>query len=368
METSRPPAPGPDAGRRPRRTLGSAALVGLVLLALAVSSAAFRAWVLPWPHDGALADKLAYYEAHRDAYDVLFIGSSRVAHGYMPEIIDPILSEAGFPLRSFNLGIDAMTSFEADFLLRRVLARPSPRLRYVVIELETWTPPRSNNPRFDTERSVFWHDTRQTAQALRSLRSAPMDVKYKVKESLEHLRLYGKRALNIGRGVRRIADITHPPAAEVTLDDLHRRAGFQPYDPSTDEEHARVHRRFLERDAAEFPAKVLALAAVGDSDAALDGFNLDALVRQRELVEAAGPVPVYAMGPTIKPKPYLRPLARSGVVPVLFDFSRPDEYPELYAVDERFDDDHLTLAGAERFSRVFAERFVRYLAMDAAAR
>lgn len=358
------PTPGdPPVAPAARRRRAPVALlhVALALAALGVTGTAFRA-VLPWPDDAGLASKLAFWEAHRDDYDVLFLGSSRVAHGYDPALIDARLAAAGFPLKSFNLGVDAMTAFETDHLLRHVLAQHSERLRYVVIEAEDWVPPRSNNPRFDTERSVFWHDARQTWSALSAMVDVRVEAHYKIREALEHLRLFGKRELNIGRGVRHLGEVLAPAPPTFDADALRRSAGFEPYDPQDDEDLAKVHANFVARDAAQFPGKVAALAALRDDDqGALAAYDLDALLRQAALVEDAGCVPVYAMGPTIKPKPYLRPLAKAGLVPVLFDFSRPDVYPELYDVGERFDDDHLDARGAERFSGVFADAFAAWL-------
>ena len=90
------------------------------------------------------------------------------------------------------------------------------------------------------------------------------------------------------------------------------------------------------------------------------------LQEQRRVIEEAGYVPVYAMGPAIKPKPYLRALVRHEVVPVIFDFHRPDVHPELFDPQYRFDDDHLNVAGARLYSEVFAEAFADWLDTGAA--
>jgi hypothetical protein len=44
-------------------------------------------------------------------------------------------------------------------------------------------------------------------------------------------------------------------------------------------------------------------------------------------------------------------------VPALLAFNRPRDYGELFAVDQRFDHEHLTQEGAERFTRLLAARF-----------
>ncbi|MES2570644.1 MAG: hypothetical protein V4710_11400, partial [Verrucomicrobiota bacterium] len=59
-----------------------------------------------------VSEKLAYFARHRDEYDTLFIGSSRVYRQIDPALFDQVTREAGVPTRSFNLGIDSMFSPE----------------------------------------------------------------------------------------------------------------------------------------------------------------------------------------------------------------------------------------------------------------
>ncbi|MGQ0552910.1 MAG: hypothetical protein ACT4PU_06790 [Planctomycetota bacterium] len=365
-------APGPPvrATATPTAPWGHAAgYSALTLLSLALATWLLRA-LLPWPADGGLADKLAHFTAHRDDFEVLFLGSSRVARGYVPEVIDARLAAAGQPLRSFNLGVDAMESYETDYLLRHVLAQRPAALKYVVMELENWVPPRSVNPRFHTERSVHWHDARQTWAVLARTGRAPVAWQHKLTEGLAHARLFGRRALNLGRGVQQLGvGLSSGTAAEAkdestapSREEIAAWAGFEPADPAAGGSWTRVHEHWLREEAADFPRLVEALRNQPDSDAALANFDLEALQRQRRLIEEAGCVPIYAMGPAIRPKPYVQPLAQLGLLPVIFDFSRPELYPELYDPGERFDADHLAPAGARRFSEIFAREFGAWLA------
>ena len=51
------------------------------------------------------------------------------------------------------------------------------------------------------------------------------------------------------------------------------------------------------------------------------------------------------------------PLLRD--IPVLFDFNRPERYPELFSIDRRFDPKHLNRTGSREFSELLAEAFAQ---------
>lgn len=52
--------------------------------------------------------RLRWFQDHKDSYDIVFIGSSRVYHGLSPKLFDQIAAQAGHHWRTFNLGVDRM--------------------------------------------------------------------------------------------------------------------------------------------------------------------------------------------------------------------------------------------------------------------
>ena len=80
--------------------------------------------------------KVAYVSQHKDAYDILFVGSSRVFHGVSPGIFDQVAAKSGEHWRSFNLGMDEMGMAQSMDVIREVMAAHPARLKYVVFELE----------------------------------------------------------------------------------------------------------------------------------------------------------------------------------------------------------------------------------------
>jgi hypothetical protein len=85
------------------------------------------------------------------------------------------------------------------------------------------------------------------------------------------------------------------------------------------------------------------------------------VARQVAAIRRAGAEPIHLITPTPTPTPELYRLADAGAVPRLLAFNDPVAYPELFAQDHRFDAEHLTTAGARRFSRLLAERMAGVL-------
>ena len=86
-----------------------------------------------------IARKLQWCEAHKDNFDIVFVGSSRVFHGISPRIFDQVASASGQRWRSFNLGMDKMGMAQSMTVTRDLVATGPRNLRYVFFELEPGT-------------------------------------------------------------------------------------------------------------------------------------------------------------------------------------------------------------------------------------
>ena len=99
---------------------------------------------------GRIARKLHWCEAHKDYFDIIFVGSSRVFHGLSPRIFDQEARASGQRWRfSFNLGMDKMGMAQSMAIIRELVATGPRHLRYVFFELEpgTGTSPVNNTAR-----------------------------------------------------------------------------------------------------------------------------------------------------------------------------------------------------------------------------
>ena len=336
--------------------------------------------VVPFPEMGDLDDKLRFFDARRDDYDTLFFGSSRVNRGVMPEVFDAETARRGVPARSFNFGIDAMEGHETAALVRRVLTMEPARLRRVVVELpdaESLGTAIEPENRFKT-RMVFWHDPEETAAAIAAgeMRS--------IGAAADHL-LHGLAhagAAGFGRsGLAAVRDrwgaaVGLPPAHRLRpLDpeELARTGGFEAFsDFAYANPDANPMRRAFLQAVPAYRREVEILSAAnrtgtetpaGPTPASVPAVELpsdacvaDWVARVAAAIRRAGAEPVFLVPPTIRPTPGAYRLAAAGRVPGFVAFNSPADYPRLFAVENRFDDDHLTTEGAIHFTRLLAAR------------
>src|SRR2546423_6524213 len=95
---------------------------GIAALAFILACAGLNA-LLPFPEIDVVSHKLRFFRQHRDDFDTVFIGSSRIRHQISPAIFDRTMRQAGLPTPTFNFGIKAMGPPEDGYLLERLLVR-----------------------------------------------------------------------------------------------------------------------------------------------------------------------------------------------------------------------------------------------------
>ncbi len=126
------------------------------------------------PFQGAdkVERKFAYFAAHKDEYDLVFVGSSRVLNQLSPKTFDSQMASAGRPCRSFNLGFAGMFLPECSFLIDQVRALHPSRLRAMVVELSN-PAPRHDAEHPLTERDIYWHHFAPTLLAVSAVWTDP---------------------------------------------------------------------------------------------------------------------------------------------------------------------------------------------------
>ncbi|PYL65067.1 MAG: hypothetical protein DMF20_09405 [Verrucomicrobia bacterium] len=97
-----PPPPHEATGRKTLIRAVANSVIGLT--AFLVTCIGLRA-ILPFPEiDGGVSQKFRFFAAHKDEFDTLFIGSSRIYFQISPAIFDRVTGESGLPTHSFNFG------------------------------------------------------------------------------------------------------------------------------------------------------------------------------------------------------------------------------------------------------------------------
>jgi len=299
-------------------------------------------------------DKWAYWQQHKDEFDVVFIGTSRVIRGVMPSVFDRMTAAGGVPTRSYNFGIDGMFPPEDAFVAEHVLATKPAKLRWVVVEMGVFLGDfEGRAPK--SIRSVYWHDWTRTWLCMRE-KLWPKKKRVKLKEwfktekgepsamsvALTHLDVFIVQALNIGRGANwweRVA-FNRP----IKFEDFGQQPdGFLPI-PGNPEMKGEILARFEKEmaDREKTPARVVPLRP----------YSQESFDRIHKAARAAGANVIFLVAPTTGEL-----AGRPEGVPT-FNYRDIKKYPELFEKDARVDPAHMSAKGAELFTRRLAADFI----------
>lgn len=335
------------------------ALLAVAGLACALVSGVIRSQ-LPLSTTHGLRSKFETWRAHRDDYDILYVGSSALYRGIRPNVIDPMLSQHGHRIRSFNLALPGMFSFETDAFLGRILDDAPPDLDLIVLEFPRWNAKRAAwETNVNTIRSVAWHTPRQTRNVLVSAWLEPSyDGRERLSVASTHLGLFARWQGNVGLGGPLLGQNFHAPELHEGTAPLQLLAsgGWVPLEIYTRRDMRRRQTKFLE-SAPEWEKAVARRTRRAQENAgprSLAGYNEAALRAQVDRIRRAGQRVVYLVPPLNADLPAAEAMARRGVIPDLIDTNRPDLHPELFAVENRFDINHLNANGAKIFSQLLA--------------
>jgi hypothetical protein len=333
----------------------------LVFGAFFAGAAALLRAGIPMPTHFDLDEKRRFFEAHKDEYDVVLVGSSATFRNYVPEVIDAELAAEGIEARTFNFGVVGFRSFETDFFIKWILAQRPARLRWMVIEPPSFEPPFQYEEiqQDKTELAVHSHTPEGTQLILRSIWLADVPWQKKVRESVRHLKLCGQNLGNIGRGpavvLQRLAE--EPEGFPAWLSEgrgfqaVEDRPGFQEPDPAKDPL----------RDREAYRERCIAVERQNRTPTSLERYNHVALERQIAAVRAAGVEPIYCMSPIVFLAPEVLSLGKADKLPNLLALHLPQTYRDLFRPEERIDATHYRRVGAEKFSRFFAAKLAEIL-------
>jgi hypothetical protein len=334
-------------------------LLFLALCSFLLVSATVK-YFTPLPSDHGVRDKFVYFAEHKDEYDLLLFGSSRVYRSFVPPVIEEELRKQGMEMRIFNFGYPAMGPFEADHMMRKALALKPARLKWIVMELQPWEPVIVKTQAF-TQRAVQWHSLQQLHNALESVVRDQRPLGRRLSMAAEHLLHWAWKQTSYGCA-RDILD-----AWWSELEEPARLARWQGYCALEDDHNPAIRGRrktfLMRQEGFEMSVKkfYLAQAQQEPTRAPLSLFNLGALERQQKAIRAAGAEPIYIIPPSKEELPQARELQRRGLIPVLMAYNRILKYPFFFKAENCFDHKHLNRETAERLSRIFAADLAHYL-------
>ena len=341
--------------RRLRRPL---AMVFVFLAALFFAASFFRG-LLPRMQVVGVSTKIAFLQNRGDQYDVLFVGTSRIHHQIIPALFDHVMSDAGMPTHSFNLGIDGLRTPEDNFVLENSLAGRSRPLRWIVLECKDINL-RMQDIDQGTTRSVYWHDSRRMWMLAQrwvwggfggqlTLQQHVRQIRDDAEVLGKHCELYLQNELSVGALSGLPSTLTQkrePPKIE--------KAESVLLDGYLSEGNPTV----VSTEAISYVEKLKKLRTKPATPDYGDRASQMLLRRERDLAAKYGAELVLIIPPTLKeskftPDPTLRPTLK------LLDFDRPDQFPELFALRNRRDETHLNERGAEILTNLLAQQLIR---------
>jgi hypothetical protein len=329
---------------------------GTACVALTAFSFVATSWLLhallpPAIPEGVEA-KLKFFAAHKDEFDTLFLGSSRIYYTVSPEIFDQVTRENGTPTRTFNFGVDAMFPPENFYVLEQILKTKPRNLKWVVIEMEeihnNWT-----DKELGTLRVLYWHDWPRAALTLKKTLDPRGDAKWYNKiarlwlarrKLVANFTLFARQFVNVGRGAAFLSSRGKESASQPSFELGPKGDGYRVAGGAMSAERAADFSQRLAQEVSEARPKFV--------DPATDQAYRDSAARIREI----GASPVFVVTPIIRQSGVSFRQAPPPAPLLVFNDCR--KYPALFNTAIRIDDAHLTREGAEEFTRLLAQEFV----------
>ncbi|MDQ6809230.1 MAG: hypothetical protein M3Z64_07375 [Verrucomicrobiota bacterium] len=319
------------------------------LAALAGMAAGLHA-ILPFPVIEQVTPKLRFFAAHKDEFDTVFVGTSRIQHQLEPAIFDRVTGELGRPTRSFNFAIDDMHPPENFFLFDEILKLKPTHLRSLIVEFEDIQSEPSPGMR-GTRRLAYWHDWPRTSLALRRIIDPKGNGRWPAKlirtvlrhhNVALHLSLWAKESVNVGR----VAELLVRPTATDEAQLGPRQDGFRlPRAPMAPAQVPRYEQKLARETSNARPRFI-------------DPYAEKTFREYAAKFHALGANSVFLVTPVVTQSP-LRFRQSPPPPGPLLSFNDAHAYPQLYAAAIRADEAHLSQEGANEFSRLVATEFVR---------
>jgi hypothetical protein len=345
----------------------AALCIALFAAAFWFTSSGLRS-VFPGRGTTLIETKVAWFEEHGTEYDTIFLGSSRCYRGFRPELFDQLTDARGVATRSFNFGTPGSRAFETFRVLDRI-EHFEHDLKWVFIDPERLDWLRQMDEDMLVRSYIEWHDVPTTWLVFDYIFDQDLTLGEKLDRLLANARSCGYHVANIGSTEDLVDELLGKAIVDRTdqRDRLGERLdGWLPLSPETAQQREEKNDTFntpkrqgaylkkvdlLRKEKAE-------IAPASDSATAF----FERIARK---VEAMGAVPIFVIQPGMKWQHELINAHNQGRVRHLLRYDDPDVVPVLFEPENRWDQHHLGLSGAEIFTTMLAQDFVElYEAME----
>ena len=320
--------------------------------------------ILPFPEiDGGVSQKFRFFAAHKDEFDTLFIGSSRVYFQISPAIFDRVTRESGMPTHSFNFGIGGMYLPETAYLLEQILNLKPRNLKWVFIEYDEvqtkWSPENQTS-----RRALYWADWKRVSLLFRKLTDGgtdplwvpnPEKLRDMIRQQNDEKSTRGLLTFYAGQLEKNYTNFSR--AADVLgyfsgRDTKKRRASY--LGAANDGYVTRPNRMSPGQAAAYERALAAAMAEAGTHPLSI--YAAEGYLQCAREVRKIGAAPIFLITPSTT---QIDVATKDTHTPgILMAFNDPRTCPSLFDSSARRDGQHLTKSGSEEFTRLVAANFV----------
>lgn len=299
--------------------------------------------------------KYEYFQEHKDDYDTLFFGSSRVFNQILPDSFDAVAAREGVAVNSYNFGVPAMRAIDSTVFLEQVLANPPQNLKWVFFEsvLDKGYEP---IPNARTHRSMYWHTWRNTKFAARYILNSNEPWSSKGVLLASHLLPTLYHYMNVGRLFNEVLPSEFSEREQYVAGEFMANDGYF----ALDEEDAPKRQLFLQtQDAYVAQVRKLKKLSTDTIDEPVLAVNKrQLLAKVTRIIRDAGAEPIFIEPPSLELEQDFKMAQRLGDIQTLLSYKNPALFPELYQPENRFDADHLNEETSLAFTRMLAKDFV----------
>jgi hypothetical protein len=308
--------------------------------------------LLPSPNIPGVSPKMRFFAAHKDEFDTIFVGSSRIYSGLSPYTFDQLMARAGKPSHTFNFGVNGMYPPESFYVVAQILTMKPRKLKRIFVELDDLQGASLSGEQ-TSQRVLYWHDWKRTRLVLRKTLKLDANAGWTKKlRSLRrrrdaialHVGLFARNFTNVGRA----SDLAESLVGsnQIDWDELGpRQDGYFPQAERISGEKLLGYEKELAHEQVD-----------NLGNRAVDDYAAQAYWHFARQVRSAGATPIFVVMPIYPQMPSKFPGPSPGL---LLSYNNPTLYAGFYRPEVRNNEGHLNFTGAEEFTQLLVEDFLR---------
>jgi hypothetical protein len=328
------------------------------IVGLALGVTLLPAWpqVRPSISDGALE----YLAQRGRRIDVIVIGSSTVRVHFVTALFNEEMKKRGHDVQAFAFARSGLQGAELDYYLERILALDLPELKWVLVDvsLNQFRPLEPDN--WYKGRVVQWHAPEQVLTLQRLIFAKNASLASKLEQLWPHVEHALLRAANVGDGVEsaKKGTLLRQRKPERLLPASSFSVGE--YVQNAQKKRLASYAKHHGKKFAKAVATLRKARAVPESKLGKHLRPNEYAVIFRDRIERHGAKAAFILSPMLSDIRMHRDVPGAADLRIL-DFNDPARYPELYALEHRYDPVHLAWSGAQLFTVRLAEQLTAML-------